>query len=173
MQLAAKVANLKVIATASRPESAQWVRGLGAHHVIDPHTDWREQLSALDVLSVDYVASLTASGEHVDKCADILSPQGAFSLTDDPAHFDIGVFKRKSISIHWELMFTRSLYETNDLHEQGRLLHRVAQLVDEGVLKSTGSGPVRSLDAGTLEATHQELRAGTAIGKRVFSVSLG
>lgn len=172
VQLAAKVAKLKVIATASRPESAQWVRGLGAHHVIDPRADWREQLSALNVHSVDYVASLTASGEHVAKSADILSPQGAFSLTDDPAHFDIGVFKRKSISIHWELMFTRPLYETSDLHEQGRLLHRVAQLVDEGVLKSTANGPVRSLDAGVLETTHHELRAGTAIGKRVFSVSL-
>ncbi|WP_202844544.1 zinc-binding alcohol dehydrogenase family protein [Luteimonas saliphila] len=173
VQLAARVANLKVIATASRPESAQWVYGLGAHHVIDPRADWREQLSAVDVHSVDYVASLTASGEHVARSADILSPQGAFSLTDDPARFDIGVFKRKSISIHWELMFTRSLYETSDLHEQGRLLHRVAQLVDEGVLKSTANGPARSLDAGTLEAAHQELRAGTAIGKRVFSVSLG
>lgn len=173
VQLAAKVANLKVIATASRPESAKWVRGLGAHHVIDPRADWREQLSALNVHSVDYIASLTASGEHATKSADILSPQGAFCLIDDPAHFDIGVFKRKSIAIHWELMFTRPLYETHDLHEQGRLLHRVAQLVDEGVLKSTGNGPVRSLDAETLEAAHLELRAGTAIGKRVFSVSLG
>jgi zinc-binding alcohol dehydrogenase family protein len=173
VQLAAKVAHLKVIATASRPDSVQWVRGLGAHHVIDPRADWREQLSALNVHAVDYIASLTASGEHVAKSADILAPQGAFSLTDDPAHLDIGVFKRKSISIHWELMFTRSLYGTSDLSEQGRLLHRVAQLVDEGVLKSTANGPVRSLDAETLEATHQELRAGTAIGKRVFSVSLG
>ncbi|NZA27968.1 zinc-binding alcohol dehydrogenase family protein [Luteimonas sp. SJ-92] len=173
VQLAARVANLKVIATASRPESVQWVRGLGAHHVIDPRADWREQLSALNVHAVDYVASLTASGEHVARSADILAPQGAFSLTDDPAHLDIGVFKHKSISIHWELMFTRSLYETDDLHEQGRLLHRVAQLVDAGVLKSTVNGPVRNLDAGTLDVTHQELRAGTAIGKRVFNVSLG
>lgn len=172
VQLAARVANLKVIATASRPESVQWVRGLGAHHVIDPRADWREQLSALNVHSVDYVASLTASGEHAAKSADILAPQGAFGLTDDPVHIDIGVFKRKSISIHWELMFTRPLYGTSDLHEQGHLLHRVAQLVDEGALKSTANGPMRNLEAGTLEDTHQELRAGTAIGKRVFSVSL-
>lgn len=172
VQLAAKVANLKVIATASRPESARWARDLGAHHVIDPHADWREQLSALHVDCVDYVASLTASGEHVTKSADILSPQGAFCLTDDPAHFDIGVFKRKSIAVHWELMFTRPLYETHDLHEQGRMLHRVAQLVDEGVLKSTVNGQVHSLHVEALEAAHLELRAGTAIGKRVFSVSL-
>lgn len=173
VQLASKVANLKVIATASRPESAQWVRGLGAHHVMDPRADWREQLSAMNLDSVDYVASLTASGEHAANSADVLAPQGAFSLIDDPAHFDIGVFKRKSISIHWELMFTRTLYGTSDLHEQGRLLHRVAQLVDGGVLESTANGPVRSLDAESMDATHQELRAGTAIGKRVFSVSLG
>lgn len=172
VQLAAKVANLRVVATASRAESAQWVRGLGAHHVIDPRADWREQLSALNLNSVDYVASLTASAEHAIKSADILSPQGAFCLIDDPGHLDIGVFKRKSISIHWELMFTRALYETPDLHEQGNLLHRVAQLVDEGVVKSTANGPVHSLGVETLEAAHQELRAGTAIGKRVFSVSL-
>ena len=168
-----EVANLEVVATASRPESARWVRDLGAHHVIDPRADWREQLGEFDVHSVDYVASLTASGEHVAKSADILSPHGAFCLIDDPAQFDVGVFKRKSIAIHWELMFTRSLYDTPDMHEQGRLLQRVAQLVDQGVLKSTVNGPVRDLDANTLEAAHRELRAGTSIGKRVLRVSLG
>ena len=173
VQLAARVANLEVVATASRPESARWVRDLGAHHVIDPRADWREQLGEFDVHSVDYVASLTASGEHVAKSADILSPHGAFCLIDDPAQFDVGVFKRKSIAIHWELMFTRSLYDTPDMHEQGRLLQRVAQLVDQGVLKSTVNGPVRDLDANTLEAAHRELRAGTSIGKRVLRVSLG
>jgi NADPH2:quinone reductase len=172
VQLAARVANLRVIATASRPESARWVRELGAHHVIDPRADWREQLAALNVASVDYVASLTASGEHAAKSADILCPHGAFCLIDDPAGLDVDVFKRKSIAIHWELMFTRSLYETPDMHEQGRLLQRVAQLVDEGVLRSTLNGPVRDLDAGTLEAAHLELRAGTSIGKRVLRVSL-
>jgi NADPH:quinone reductase len=173
VQLAAKVANLKVIVTASRPESARWVSGLGAQHIIDPRANWREQLAAFDVDAVDYVASLTASGEHVAKSADILSPHGAFCLIDDPGYFDIGVFKHKSIAIHWELMFTRPLYETEDLHEQGALLHRVAKLVDAGVLKTTANGPENSLNIETLEAAHQELRAGTAIGKRVFSASLG
>lgn len=171
-QLAAKVANLKVIATASRPESAQWARSMGAHHVIDPRADWREQLNKVNVHSVDYIASLTASGEHLAKSADILSPQGAFCLIDDPEQLDIRVFKRKSISIHWELMFTRPLFETSDLQEQGCLLQRVAQLVDDGVLKSTVNGPVHSLNVETLEATHMDFRAGTAVGKRVFSVSL-
>lgn len=172
VQLAARVANLRVIATASRPESARWVRSLGAHHVINPHADWREQLGAMGVQAVDYVASLTASGEHVAKSADILAPQGAFCLIDDPPQFDIGVFKHKSIAIHWELMFTRPLYETRDLAEQGRLLHRVAQLVDAGVLTSTLNGAVHDLGAETLEAAHLELRAGTGIGKRVFNVAL-
>lgn len=172
VQLAAKVANLKVIATASRPESAQWARSMGAHHVIDPRADWREQLNKVNLDCVDYIASLTASGEHLSKSADIMSPQGAFCLIDDPEELDIKVFKRKSISIHWELMFTRPLFETNDLHEQGRLLQRVAQLVDDGVLKSTMNGPLRSLNVETLEATHMEFRAGTAVGKRVFCVAL-
>ncbi|MBN45180.1 MULTISPECIES: zinc-binding alcohol dehydrogenase family protein [unclassified Methylophaga] len=171
-QLAAKVANLKVIATASRPESAQWARSMGAHHVIDPRADWREQLNKVNVHSVDYIASLTASGEHLAKSADILTPQGAFCLIDDPEQLDIRGFKRKSISIHWELMFTRSLFETDDMNEQGRLLQRVAELIDDGVLQSTVNGPVRSLNVETLEATHKEFRAGTAVGKRVFSVSL-
>ena len=173
VQLAARVANLEVVATASRPESARWVRDLGAHHVIDPRADWREQLGEFDVHSVDYVASLTASGEHAAKSADILSPQGAFCLIDDPARFDVGVFKRKSIAVHWELMFTRSLYDTHDMHEQGRLLQRVAQLVDAGVLRSTLNGPMRDLDVDTLDAAHRELRAGTSIGKRALRVSFG
>lgn len=171
-QLAANITNLKVIATASRPESAQWARSMGANHVIDPRADWREQLSKVNVQSVDFIASLTASGEHLAKSADILTPQGAFCLIDDPEQLDISVFKRKSISIHWELMFTRPLFETVDLNEQGRLLQRVAQLVDEGTLQSTLNGTVHSLNAENLEATHVEFRAGTAVGKRVFSVSL-
>ena len=173
VQLAARVANLQVIATASRPQSAEWVRSLGAHHVIDARADWRDQLGSLDVHCVDYVASLTASGEHAAKSADILSPHGAFCLIDDPAEFDVGVFKRKSIAVHWELMFTRSLYDTHDMHEQGRLLQRVAQLVDAGVLRSTLNGPVRDLDVDTLDAAHRELRAGTSIGKRALRVSFG
>lgn len=173
VQLAAKVANLTVIATASRPKSADWARNLGAHHVIDSRADWREQLGALNLQSVDYVASLTASGEYAVKSADILSPQGSCCLIDDPDHFDIGVFKRRSISIHWEFVFTRTLCETLDLSGQGKLLHRVAELVDKGVIKSTVNGSVRSLTVENLEATHRELRKGTAIGKKVFSVSLG
>lgn len=171
VQLAARVANLRVIATASRPESAAWVRDLGAHHVIDPRADWRGQLAALGMDRVDYVASLTASGEHAAKSADLLAPQGAFCLIDDPAQFDAGVFKRKSIAIHWELMFTRSLYDTADMHEQGLLLQRVAQLVDEGVLRSTLKGPAGDLSVEALEAAHLEARAGTSIGKRVFHVT--
>ncbi len=169
IQIARALTNVKVIVTASRPESVHWVSKLGAHHVIDFARSWPEQLSAMGVPQVDYIASLTASDEHLLSAAQVIKPFGSYGLIDDPKSLDISVFKRKSVSIHWELMFTKTLFEGEDLNSQGQILHRVSELVDLRQIRSTRLGSVLELSASSLQQSLDSHQRGSARGKQVFS----
>lgn len=169
IQLAKKLTQLTVIATASRPETKEWVHSLGADHVIDHRQSLSDELSSLDIKEVGYVVGLTHTGDHQEAIADIIAPQGKLGLIDDPASFDIRLFKRKCVSIHWELMFTRSLFETEDMIEQHKLLTKVAKMVDEGSLRSTVSNRFGSINAENLMRAHALLESGKSVGKIVLS----
>jgi NADPH:quinone reductase len=169
IQIARALTNLKVIATASRPESVQWVRELGAHQVLDFARSWPEQLRAMGVLHVDYIATLTASDEHLPSAAQVIKLFGSYGLIDDPKSLDIFVFKRKSVSIHWELMFTKTLFEGEELSSQGQILRRVSELVDLGQIRSTRLGSVLELSASSLQQTLESHQRGSSRGKQVFS----
>jgi zinc-binding alcohol dehydrogenase family protein len=171
VQLARRLTGFTVVATASRPESRAWAEALGAHHVIDHSLPLSPQLEALGVAPVSRAASLSHSGEHFVGLVELLAPQGALALIDDPPAEAINVLalKRKSLALHWEFMFTRSLFGTADLAEQGRLLARVADLVDRGVLRSTVSSRLGPLTAATLERAHAQLASGHSTGKLVLS----
>jgi zinc-binding alcohol dehydrogenase family protein len=168
IQLARSLTDLDVVATASRIESARWVTELGANAVLDYRQDWQPQLASASVQGFDYIASLTASDEHLASCVEVLKPFGRFGLIDDPANFDASVFKHKSASIHWELMFTKSLYQTSDMHTQGAILRDVADLVDAGTLRCTRVGSSPALSASALDAALVAHEAGTAMGKHVM-----
>src|SRR3989338_5575498 len=138
LQLARQLTGLTVIATASRPETQAWVSELGAHHVIDHSLPLSEELKRIGIHQVTHVASLTQTDKHFAQLVEALAPQGRLALIDDPEQpLDIMQLKRKSLSLHWELMFTRSLFETADMIEQHHLLDRVAELVDAGTLRTT------------------------------------
>jgi NADPH:quinone reductase len=169
IQIARALTNLTVIASASRPESVHWVRELGAHQVLDFTRAWPEQLRAMGVPHVDYIASLTASEEHLSSAAQVIKPFGSYGLIDDPKSLDIFVFKRKSVSIHWELMFTKTLFEGEDLGSQGQILRRVSELVDLGQIRSTRLGSVLELSASSLQQTLERHQRGSSRGKPVFS----
>ncbi|MGN6828002.1 zinc-binding alcohol dehydrogenase family protein [Paucibacter sp. M5-1] len=169
IQIARALTNVKVIVTASRPESVDWVSKLGAHHVINFARSWPEQLSAIGVRQVDYIASLTASDEHLLSAAQVIKPFGSYGLIDDPKSLDISVFKRKSVSIHWELMFTKTLFEGEDLSSQGQILHRVSELVDLGQIRSTRLGSGLELSASSLQQSLDSHQRGSSRGKQVFS----
>jgi zinc-binding alcohol dehydrogenase family protein len=130
VQLARRLTKLTVIATASRPETVDWVRQMGAHHVIDHTRPLAPQIDPLGVPPVKYITSLTATARNFAELVGVLAPQGKLGLIDDPATLDVVPLKRKSASLHWEFMFARSLWNTPDMAEQGRLLSRVANLVD-------------------------------------------
>ncbi|NMY43316.1 zinc-binding alcohol dehydrogenase family protein [Pseudomonas sp. WS 5013] len=168
VQLARQLTGLTVIGTASRAETQQWVRELGAHHVIDHSQPLLPQLKALGHDQVSMVASLTHTDQHLDPLIEALAPQGKLALIDDPAQLDVVKLKRKSLSLHWEFMYTRSLFQTEDMVEQHRLLNRVSQLIDDGVLKTTVGEHFGRIDAANLRRAHALLESGKARGKIVL-----
>ena len=169
VQLARQLTGLTVIGTASRPETQAWVRELGAHHVIDHRQPLSEELKRIGIDQVTHVASLTQTDQHFAQLVEALAPQGRLALIDDPEQpLDIMQLKRKSLSLHWELMFTRSLFETADMIEQHHLLDRVAELVDAGTLRTTLGEHFGSINAVNLRRAHALLESGTAKGKIVL-----
>ena len=168
-QIARQLTRLTVIATASRPETTDWCRTMGAHHVIDHRQPLDEGLAAIGIPAVSHIASLTATDRHLPAIARAIAPQGRVAMIDDPATLDIVPFKRKSVSLHWELMFTRSLFGTPDMAEQHRLLTEVSHLVDAGTLRTTMTHHGGRIDAANLRALHALLESGRSIGKAVLA----
>jgi zinc-binding alcohol dehydrogenase family protein len=167
-QLARKLTRLTVIGTASRDETRQWVTELGAHHVIDHSKPLVAQLEAIGVGQVDHVASLTHTDKHFEQLIEALRPQGQLALIDDPKSLDVMPMKRKALSLHWELMFTRSLFQTPDMIKQHELLERVAELIDSGVLRTTLGEHYGAINAANLIRAHELIESGTAKGKIVL-----
>ena len=168
IQLLRALTDLTVIATASRPETRDWVRECGAHHVVDHRQPLAPQVAALDLGAPGFVFSTTQTGQHLADIVELIAPQGRFGVIDDPEAFDAMPFKRKSVSIHWEFMFARPVFATPDMAEQGRLLNEVAALVDAGRVRSTVTEVAGRIDAATLRAAHARIESGSARGKIVL-----
>lgn len=167
-QLASKLTKMTVIGTASRPASQQWVRVAGAHHVIDHSKPLNEELARIGVNTVTHVASLNNTAEHYSALIAALAPQGKLALIDDPESLDVVPLKLKSISLHWEFMFTRSMFATRDMAAQHRLLTEVASLIDQQVIKSTLGEHYGPITAENLQKAHTLLETGRAVGKIVL-----
>lgn len=167
-QLARRLTGLTVVATASRPETIAYAKEMGAHHVIDHRKPLHEELKTVGIPNVEYIAALTASDKHHAAFVEAIAPQGRIAIIDDPKSWDIVPFKRKSVTIAWELMYTRSIFETADMAEQHRALAEVSALVDAGVLRHTMTEKIEGITATTLKRAHAKLESGTAIGKTVL-----
>ena len=168
IQLLRALTDLTVIATASRPETQDWVRKCGAHHVLDHRQPLAPQVKALGLGAPGFVFSTTQTGQHMADIVELIAPQGRFGLIDDPEVVNAKPFKRKAVSLHWEMMFTRSLFGTPDMAEQGKLLNEVAALVDAGRIRSTVTEVAGKIDAATLRNVHAQLESGLARGKIVL-----
>lgn len=168
VQLARQLTGVTVIGTASRPQTQAWVRELGAHHVIDHSLPISQELQRIGIPQVDYIVSLTQTDQHFAEIAEAIAPQGKFGLIDDPKELNISLLKRKSVSLHWELMFTRSLFGTEDMAAQGRLLSRLAELVDAGRIRTTVGEHFGTINAANLKRAHALLESGQARGKIVL-----
>jgi len=168
IQLVRALTDVTVIATASRPETQDWVRGLGAHHVVDHAKPLAGEVEALGIGEPAFVFSTTQTQQHLAEIVKLIAPQGRFGLIDDPKSLDILPFKRKSVSTHWELMFTRSLFGTADIEEQGTLLNEVARLVDNGRIRTTLTEVLKPINAANLMRAHALIESGRAKGKVVL-----
>lgn len=170
IQLARQLTDLTVIATASRPETKEWCRSLGAHHVIDHSQPLVPQLQEAGYAEVPLIASLTQTHLHWNDLVQAAAPQGKIALIDDPAEpLDVMALKRKSLSLHWELMFTRSLFKTPDMAAQGELLNQIAALVQNGRLRTTLNQTLSPIRADTLRQAHALLESGRSQGKVVIA----
>ncbi|HEX7731831.1 MAG TPA: zinc-binding alcohol dehydrogenase family protein [Rhodanobacter sp.] len=163
----ARRAGFTVIATASRPESADWCRAMGARHVIDHREPLAPQLAALGFAHVDAALNLANTDRYWDALGELLAPQGHVGLIVEPkGALRIGdPYKAKCIGIHWEFMFARARFKTADMAEQGRILARVAQLIDAGELKNIRRDTLAPINAANLREAHRRLESGASIGK--------
>lgn len=168
VQIARQRTDLTVIATASRPETLVWVQSLGAHHVIDHSKPLAAQIADLGIGAPAFVFSTTHTEQHAGDVVELIAPQGRFAFIDDPKNFDIMAFKRKALSIHHELMFTRSIYQTPDMAEQGKILNAIADLVDEGRIRTTLTERLSPINAANLKRAHALLESGATRGKVVL-----
>ncbi len=168
IQLLRALTDLTVIATASRVETRDWVRECGAHHVIDHRRPLVPQIEAMDLGAPGFVFSTTHTDSHFADVVELIAPQGRFGLIDDPKVLDAKPLKTKAVSVHWEFMFTRPVFGTPDMAEQGKLLNEVAALADAGRIRSTATEVAGKIDAATLRAVHARIESGSARGKIVL-----
>ncbi|WP_201551523.1 zinc-binding alcohol dehydrogenase family protein [Psychrobacter fjordensis] len=157
-----------IIGTASRDESVNWLKTLGADYVINHRNPLSDELKNTGITEVDYVVSLNNTEEHYAEIIKCLKPQGKLGLIDDPKALDINALKPKSLSLHWEFMFARSMFNTPDMIEQHRLLNQVATMIDAGQLKTTVAHELGAITANNLRHAHQMLENREAHGKIVL-----
>jgi NADPH:quinone reductase len=169
IQIVRALTDLTVIATASRPETQAWVKELGAHHVIDHSEAMAPQVKALGVPAPGFAFITNDSGRHGGDVAELIAPQGRVALIDDPESFDIAPFKMKAVSIHWEMMFARPVFQTDDMEAQHRLLNKVADLVDADAIRSTLTEVLGPINAATLKKAHALIETNKTRGKLVLA----
>lgn len=167
IQLAKKLTNLQVIATASREDTQAWVEKMGADQVINHYYPLDEEMKALGI-SPRYVAALTHTQQHFAAIRELIKPRGQITLIDDPDSLDVALLKSKALSLNWEFMFTRSMFQTADQAVQHQLLNQIADLLDEGTLQSTVNRHGGDLTVANLRAAHELQESGKAIGKTVL-----
>ena len=169
VQLAKSITGATIIGTASRESSQAWVKKLGADHVVDHTKPIGPQVEALGIGQVTHVASLTNTDSYFETYIELLAPFGKIAMIDDPSTpLDVMKMKFKSLSLHIEFMFARSMFKAADMNEQSRLLNRVADLVDQGYIQTTAGKNLGTINAANLKTAHEELESGRSIGKIVL-----
>ena len=167
IQLAKKLTNLTVVASASRPDTISWVQKMGADHVVNHRNNLAEEMSGLGI-APKYVALLTNTDDHFDAVIEMIKPRGHIAMIDDPQNVGIGPLKMKALTFSWEFMFARSLHKADDMIAQHHLLNRVADLVDAGDVVSTANVNKGALSVESLRAALEHQTSGAAIGKTVL-----
>lgn len=160
---------IKVIATASREDSAQWCRDRGADLVVN-YRDLKGELAKHDIKFVDYIFILNDTDGHWDAVSELIAPQGHIcTIVENDHPLDQSKLKSKSAALHWEFMYTRSMYQTADMARQGEILNEVAKLVDAGVVESSLSETLHGLSVESITEAHRKVLDGHMRGKVVVA----
>lgn len=168
IQIAKHIAGLKVIATASRAESIAWCRQQGADVVVN-HQNLVEEVRKAGFHQVDFILDFVDAGMYWDAMAELIKPQGHIASISPATPIETlkSVFN-KSVSFSWELMYTRSMFQTEDMEEQHGILNKVASLLDAGILKTTLKTTVNGFTVENLKELHRLQESGKTIGKNVI-----
>ena len=170
VQLARQLTKLTVVTTSFDDEQErEWCRKNGADHVLDHTKPIAPQVTALKIAPVKFVFSTNMTGHHFPQIAELIAPQGRFGLIDDPEPFDLRLIKVKSVSTHWENMFTRSIFETEDMEAQRDLLARLSKMIDDGRIRTTLAEVLGPINAANLGGAHDRLWQRRAPGKMVMA----
>lgn len=168
IQIAKKIAGLTVIATASRPESIEWCREMGADYVVNHH-NLKVELDQIGYSQVDYILDFVDLNGYWETIAEIIKPQGHIvSITGSSDPLNLNLLKNKSVTFSWELMYTRSMYNTNDIERQHYILNQISELLDSGILKSTLTTTLEGFTVDNLKEAHRMQESGKTIGKTVI-----
>lgn len=168
IQLARKISGLKVIATASRPETKAWCKAMGADVVVD-HKNLVEEVHAAGLKEVDFILDLVDLNNYWDTLVELIKPQGHIvSITGSATPVALNKLKNKSVTFSWELMYTRSMYQTDDMEQQHHILNALAKLLDDGTLKTTLNQTLKGFSVENLKEAHRLLESGKTIGKVVI-----
>lgn len=170
IQLANKLAGLKVIASASRTKSGVWVKQMGARHLVNHRNDLQQELRDLYIESVDYILCLNDTDQHWRAMASAIAPQGKIcSIVDNKEPLQLNLLKSKSATFAWEFMFTRAMYQTPDMIRQQEILNEISRLIDRGKLMTTVNQVMEPINAANLREAHRLIESGRTIGKIVLS----
>lgn len=168
IQLAKKVAGLTVIATASRTETKQWCKDLGADYVVN-HVDLVNEMAQIGIKQVDFILDFVDANSYWDVMAELIKPQGHIaSITGSATPIALNKLKNKSVSFSWELMFTRSMFNTEDMIEQHVILNKISELIDKKEIRSTLNQTLKGFTVENLKQAHTMLESCKAIGKIVI-----
>jgi zinc-binding alcohol dehydrogenase family protein len=171
IQIAKQVAKLKVIATASRDVTRHWCQALGADHIVNHHNDMPAQFEQLKLAAPDYIFCLYNTDDHFSAMVELIAPQGMIcSIVEAKVNHDIDQLKLKSAGFVWELMFTRSMFQTSDMIKQHELLNEIAELIDSGRIRTTLNEKFGSMTPENIVKAHKQLESGTSMGKIVLDV---
>ncbi|WP_160152665.1 zinc-binding alcohol dehydrogenase family protein [Microbulbifer sp. ALW1] len=170
IQLARTLAKLNVIATASRTKSSIWVKQMGASHIVNHRNPVDEELKDIGIPEVDYILCLNNTDQHFPAMANAIKPQGKIcTIVENSAPLPVELLKAKSATFVWEFMFTRAMFQTEDMSEQGAILNRIAKLIDNEELVTTVGETIEPIDATNLRLAHRQLETGKTIGKIVLA----
>ena len=168
VQLLKVLTEFTVIATASRPETKAWLQEIGADYIVDHSQPLEQQILDLNIGAPHYVFSINGTERYTQAIANLIAPQGHFGLIDDPENFIINPFKIKSISVHWESMFTRSTFQTKDMTRQGDILNKISKLIDDQRIKTTLGQNLGTINVEHVIQAHTMIESGHSIGKIVL-----